>query len=226
MTDRPQLIDLTLPLRTGMRGIAVEPCKTVERDGWNASTLHLYSHCGTHMDSQLHFAAGSETIDQIPLDRCMGPAWVVRLGRVEPQSVLEPEHLGAVTERFRPGESLLLRTGWSRHVDTPEVYRNQMPRIGEALAHWCVDHCVRLLGVEPPSVADVNNLEEVTRIHRILLAGRVNIVESLTNLDALSEERVWFGALPLKVAGGDGAPCRAFAWQGLPPAWMEGGLQP
>ena len=34
-----------------------------------------------------------------------------------------------------------------------------------------VEHRVRMLGVEPPSIADVNDLEEVTRIRRILLGG-------------------------------------------------------
>ena len=68
--------------------------------------------------------------------------------------------------------------------------------------------------MEPPSVADVNNLDEVTAVHRILLGGGVVIVEGLTNLDALREERVVFGAMPLKIEGGDGSPCRAFALEG------------
>jgi len=211
--------DLTLPLRTGMRGVAVEPSKTLERDGWNASLLHLYSHCGTHMDAQIHFAAGEETIDQIPLNRCMGPAWVVPLDSTEPRAVLQTDDLGRAVERFAPGDSLLLRTGWSRHAEDPGLYRDQLPRIGEHLARWCVEHQVRLLGVEPPSVADVNNRDEVTLIHQILLAGGVNIVEGLTNLTSLSAERVLFAAMPLRVEGGDGAPCRAFAVEGLPEGW-------
>ena len=68
-----------------------------------------------------------------------------------------------------------------------------------------------MLGVEAPSVADVNNLEELTEIHRILLEGDVIIVEGLANLDRIEQEQFLFAALPLKVRGGDGAPCRAFA---------------
>jgi hypothetical protein len=33
------------------------------------------------------------------------------------------------------------------------------------------------LGVEPPSVADVNNIAELTEVHRILLEGNVAVVE-------------------------------------------------
>ena len=37
----PRIIDLTLTLRPGMRGVETEPKFLYERDGWNASTLHL-----------------------------------------------------------------------------------------------------------------------------------------------------------------------------------------
>jgi kynurenine formamidase len=210
----PHLIDLTLPVRHGMRGVEFEPFNTVAEHGWNTSVLHLYSHSGTHMDAPLHFATGDGTIDRIPLDRCLGPAWVADLSAIEPRALITVERLGAVAKKVRPGDGLLLRTGWSAHADRPEVYRDQLPRVSAQLAEWCVERRVRLLGVEPPSVADVNNLEEVTAVHRTLLGGGVIIVEGLANLGALRTERVVFGAMPLKIEGGDGSPCRAFALEG------------
>jgi kynurenine formamidase len=220
----PRIVDLTLSLVPGTRGVAVEPKFTVARDGWNAATWQLYSHAGTHMDAPIHFDAGSQTIDRQPLQRCMGPAWVVRLASCAPRAWLTVTHLGKVADAFRPGDNLLLQTGWSAHVNDPAVYRDQLPRISDELAHWCVNRGVNMLGVEPPSVADVNNLEEVTRIHKILLGGGVTIVEGLTNLDQLASERVLFAALPLKLAGGDGSPVRAFAIEGVDPeGWRAEG---
>jgi kynurenine formamidase len=206
-----RIIDLTLPLRSGMRGVDREPKYTVERDGWNAATLHLYSHAGTHVDAPVHFAAGPETIDQVALDRCCGAARVAHLPATTPKEVLTPAHLGPLAESFRQGEVLLLATGWSRFADDPGVYRDGLPRVGEELARWCVERRVKLLGVEPPSVADVTNRDELTRVHRILFAGGVTIVEGLTNLDRLRDGEGWFVAAPLPVVGGDGCPCRAFA---------------
>jgi arylformamidase len=206
-----RLIDLTLPFRDGMRGYAWETKHALTRDGWNTRTLHLYSHAGTHMDAQLHFAAGDETIDRIPLERCSGYARVVRLPGLAPGTEITVRHLGATAERLSRGDVLLLATGWSRHVDTPQIYRDGLPRVGVDLARWCVERGVRLLGVEPPSVADVNNLEELTHVHRTLLGGGVVIVEGLTNLEQVPDEGAWFVAAPLRIAGGDGAPCRAFA---------------
>jgi kynurenine formamidase len=74
-----------------------------------------------------------------------------------------------------------------------------------------VDRRIRVLGVEPPSIADVNNLEELTAVHRVLLLAGVIIVEGLANLDQIRRDLVTLMVFPLKVAGGDGAPVRAFA---------------
>jgi arylformamidase len=213
-------IDLTLPLRHGMRGVAVEPLNVLARDGFNTSTLHLYSHAGTHMDAQTHFGAGPETIDQHRLERCMGKAWVVPLDGIQASALITVADLGSVAQSFRRGESLLLRTLWSRHVEDPKLYRDGLPRISEELAHWCAERGVKLLGVEQPSVADVNNREELTRIHRILLAGGVTIVEGLANLDLLTQPRVFFAAFPLPIVGCDGCPVRALAFDALPPEGM------
>jgi kynurenine formamidase len=79
------------------------------------------------------------------------------------------------------------------------------------LARWLVQRQVGLIGVEPPSVADVNNSEELARIHTILFEGDVIIVEGLANLDAITQPRVHFIVLPLKIGRGDGCPVRALA---------------
>jgi arylformamidase len=211
----PRVIDLTLTLAEGMRGFSTEVAATVATHGWNAATLHLYSHAGTHMDSPKHYEAGEQTVDEIPLTDCLGPAWVVPLDGIAAKASIGVADLGAIADRVRPGDALLLRTGWSRHVREPQ-YRDALPRVSVELARWCVERKIRLLGVEPPAVADPHNREEITEVHHILLSGNVLIVEGLANLEAVTQERVFFGALPLKWERGDGAPCRAFAVEGIP----------
>jgi kynurenine formamidase len=84
---------------------------------------------------------------------------------------------------------------------------------------------VDLLGVEPPSVADVNDREELISVHRVLLRGGVVIVEGLAHLDQIESEMVELTVLPLKVLDGDGAPARAVAIQssggGLQTTWKD-----
>jgi len=205
-------VDLTMPLKAGMRGYSHETANTVKEHGWNARILHIYSHTGTHMDAPLHFEASDQTIDQYPVSSFIGKAWKVKIPVDQDQQLLTVKDLGEVADIFAPGDSLLLETGWSRFVEE-QKYRDKMPRISPELARWCVDHQVKMLGVEPPSVADVNNLPEVTEIHQILLKGGVIIIEGLTNLDVIQQDSVILTAYPLKVAGGDGAPARVIAFQ-------------
>ena len=90
------------------------------------------------MDAQVHFEAGPETIDQHTPQRCMGRAWLINLAGIAPKALIEISSLGDVEKRFQPGDSLLLRTDWSQHVDNPAIYRDGLPRISDALANWCV----------------------------------------------------------------------------------------
>jgi kynurenine formamidase len=209
-----RIIDLTLTLERGMRGVEIHQAKTLDVDGWNAKRLELYSHCGTHMDAPRHFLPDGGTIDRLDLAQCIGPARVVDLTPIEPRTVITVEHFGAAAGEVGGGDRLLLRTDWHKRHGTPD-YRDALPRIGVDLAHWLVEQGVSLLGVEPPSVADVHHREELTAVHRILLEGGVVIVEGLAHLDQIDTQCVELAVLPLKVLDGDGAPARAVAVQRL-----------
>ena len=205
-----RILDLTLPLDSTMRGVRIERAKRLETHGWNATRLSLYSHCGTHMDAPRHFLPEGATIDSQPLCACIGPARVIDLTPVEPRESISVERLGPWAEKIRPGDRVLLRTDWSRRHGTP-AYRDELPRIDVALARWLVERGVVLLGVEPPSVADVNSPEELTAVHRVLLEGGVTVVEGLADLDRITSEIVELIVLPLRIRDGDGSPVRAVA---------------
>ena len=186
------------------------PCKFREVDGWNATTLSLYSHCGTHMDAPCHYIDDAATLDQQDLSACCGPARVIDLTPTEPKMLITIDHVTKALGQVFPGERLLFRTDWYQRFGTPE-YRNELPRISIELARWLVEKKVALIGIEQLSVADVNNLPEVTDVHQTLFRGGVVIVEALANLDQLTQAEVEFIALPLKIIGGDGCPVRAIA---------------
>ena len=191
-----------------MRGVQFNPARILKKDGWNAQTLHLYSHAGTHMDAPYHFEVSHKTIDSFPVEQFFTLCYVIDLIGIQPKTEIKISDLGKVEAKLETGEGLILRTGWSKFVNDSK-YRTELPGISKELALWCVDRGVATIGVEPPSVADVNNIELLTEIHRILLGGDIIIVEGLTNLEKISQSKVQFVALPLKIKYGDGAPCRA-----------------
>jgi len=205
-----RIVDLTLTMRPGMRGVDFEPHTTIGSEGWRTTMLHLYSHAGTHLDAQCHFIDQGGTLETLMLEKCVGPARVIDLTFLKPRELITVEHLAPYAEKIGPGARLLFRTGWSAHAELPD-YRTHSPRVSLPLAKWLTERRIVLLGVEPPSVADVNDKEEVTAVHRTLLGAGIVIVEGLANLEALQQEEVTFIALPLKLEGGDGSPVRAIA---------------
>ena len=209
-----RIVDLSLPITNDMPGVEITTAKRLEVEGWNATNLHFYSHAGTHMDAPRHFLPGGATIDQQDLHALVGPALVIDLTPIKPKQLIEISDLAVMGAQIKPGVRLLLRTDWYKRYGTPE-YRNELPRISLALAKWLVERQVALIGVEPPSVADVNAKGELTDVHQTLFRGDVVIVEGLAHLDQLTSNEVEFIALPLRVIGGDGTPVRAIAREAL-----------
>lgn len=205
-----RITDLSLPITNEMPGVEITVAKRLEVEGWNATTLKLYSHCGTHMDAPKHFLPGGSALEQLNLSRLVGVARVVNLAPAAPKQLLTVADMAGVDALVIPGSRLLFRTDWYKRYGTPE-YRHDLPRISLELAEWLVARQVALIGVEPPSVADVNNMDELTTVHQTLFRGHVVIVEGLAHLDQLRSDLVQFIALPLNIIGGDGSPVRAVA---------------
>ena len=205
------IIDLTHPVADGDPGVEFETNRTIDGDGWNAKTLHLYSHSGTHMDAPFHFLEDGSTLESQPLEKSVGRCHKLDLSPAESKQIITPGDLEPLTSRIASGDRLVIQTGWSGRRDTP-AFRDDLPRISPDAARWLVGHGIAFVGVEPPSVADVNNLSEVTEVHQILLSAGIVIAESLTNLHLLPADRPFtIVALPLKIQGGDGAPARIIA---------------
>ena len=201
--------DLTLTAYHGMRGVEIYTNTTFNKDGFNTTNLHLYSHSGTHMDAPLHFLNGARTIDHLNLNKCVGPALVVDLSFKAPNSLITVADLGEYAQQIGAGSRVLMRTDWDDHAELPD-YRTSFPRISRELATWLVDRGVWMVGVQTPSVASLQDRQELTDVHQTLLRAEIVIVESLANLRDLPEA-VTFVALPLKIDGGDGSPVRAIA---------------
>ncbi len=204
-----KIVDLSQRLSHGMRGVEIFPHTRIANEGYNTTNLHLYSHAGTHMDAPLHFLDDGATIDQWPLQKCIGPALVIDLSFKAPDSLISVADLGGAIDQIGAGSRLLLRTDWDAHAELPD-YRTHFPRISRELATWLVEKGVWLVGVQTPSVAALHDRNELRDVHQILLRGEIVIVECLMNLSKLPST-VTFIALPLNIAGGDGSPVRAIA---------------
>jgi len=171
----------------------------------NSSHLSMGLHCGTHMDAPFHFFGEGPTIDQVLLERCMGPALVIRLPSTEHGPTIDRKHLVRYETGLREATRVILNTGW-HHRWGMDNYFSEHPVITGEAAQFLVDCGVQLIGVDTPSVD-----RAPYPAHLVFLGNGVLIVENLTNLDAINADTFELIATPLKIAGRDGSPVRAVA---------------
>ena len=180
----------------------------------NVGSISMSLHNGTHADATYHFSDDGWTMEQAQLETYFGPAVVVDLteryvGAVDGERMphVEIAHLESAVEELRTAPRLLLKTGVWRD---PKTFPKSIPSVAHDVPAWLKEHGVKLLGLDVPSVDEMDAKELVN--HHSLGAAGINIVESL-QLSAVSAGRYNFVALPLKIAGGDGSPVRAILWR-------------
>jgi arylformamidase len=205
------LIDVSLPIGPdlltwpGDPGIEIVPSSQISNgDPANVSQLRLGSHTGTHVDPPVHFIEGAPAADQLSLDVLVGEALVVELPDADgpiPAADLEALQIPDSTTR------LLVKTAnsrmWARRpLEFPEHFGCLS---GEAAA-WAVERGIRLVGIDFLSVE--SSPKGTYPVHHTLLGAGVIILEGL-DLSPAGAGRYWLTCLPLRIAGGDGAPARA-----------------
>jgi arylformamidase len=177
----------------------------------NLGAITMSVHNGTHADARFHFDSKGESIEKAPLDIYLGRATVVDLAQSFSQS--KQKHL-ITTEDLRPQAEdiaatarLLVKTGrWSDSA----VFPNQIPVIAADVPGWLQKNGVKLLGLDLPSTDEIDS-KSLQNHHALARAG-IAIVESL-DLTDVAPGIYNFAAMPLKIAGADGAPVRAILWR-------------
>jgi len=193
-----------------------------------ANNFSSSEHGGTHIDAPVHFAQGRQTVDQIPLERLLGPAVVIDVvGQCERDAdyqVTSDDLLRAEREDgpIPPDAIVLVRTGFSRrwpdalrYLGTAErgetaVPKLHFPGLHPDAARWLVENRpIRAIGIDTASI----DYGQSTRFesHRILYDRNIPAFENLAALERLPTRGAYVIALPMKIAGGSGAPLRAIA---------------
>jgi kynurenine formamidase len=206
-------IDLSLDLEQGIPVYPGDPAYsrrrflTHEHDGLQASALSMSCHTGTHLDAPRHFLEDGATIDQLPIDRLIGPAFVADTAWI-PGRLLDLSELDL--KGRQDGDMLILATGWDSRAGSERYYQD-IPCFAPGSSQWLIQKGIRVLGLDLPTVVEVSEPANPAMMHRQLLGNEIIIIESLARLKPLVGQRVWMHAVPLRLVGSDGSPVRAYA---------------
>lgn len=177
---------------------------------YNITQLVMSTHVGTHLDAPFHFFDDGKTVDQLDLGKGFGPAWVLDFSDKGSKATITVEDLKRYQDKITAGARLILRTGWDR-VFPNEAYFTDCPGVAPDACRYLADAGIACLAMDMPTVYG----PEYVEVHHVLLRAEILVVEGLAHLDALTRPRVLFMALPLRIKGRDGSPCRAVAVEGL-----------
>lgn len=216
------VIDLSIPVRDGDGRLGLEvrfdaPYR-FEDCGWQGSTVSMFCHYATHVDAPNHFIEGGSGIDEAPLAKLLGPAALIELSDHGENAGIAGDTLEARGRHVQPGDIAILRTGWSDRCWGEPAFWSDGPYLCADGAKWLVERGVNAV------VYDFSE-EEVVRIrgfrgedcivHHTLLGEDIYNIEYVHRLPAISAERLAVVALPVKLAGLDGAPARVLAIEGF-----------
>lgn len=216
------IVDLTV----GLSGDTVSPPSVNKRLGihvatktpgfWQATSVDLMLHSGSHVDFTKHYREDGQTADQVSLDQVSGEAIVIDLSDLEPNTGITSELLAARAPELRAGDLILVRTGWTDQAwgQFPRYYV-ESPWCEPEAAEWLVSQHPKAVGFDCFSeyAARLPDYQPADfHVHRIVGDAGAILMQQLTRLHLLPVgERVRFFAPFLAIDGAEGAPARFFA---------------
>ena len=182
-------------------------------------------HCGTHMDAPLHFAEGKRSIEQLPLSQLIGPAVKISVASacesdrdycISARDILAWEsRLGRIPE----DAVVLFHTGWGRYWEDRARYLGaagedsaqfHFPGIGRDAAELLAfERRIAMVGIDTASLDHGPSRDFAS--HQVFCGAEIPGVENVAGLEELPDSGFLVLALPMKIAGGSGAPCRIVA---------------
>jgi kynurenine formamidase len=205
------------------------PAGITERGYFYAANRFMCAeHGGTHIDAPIHFWKGGQTVDEIPLERLIGPAVCVDVAHkcradrdyqvaVEDFTAWEAANSASLNDKI-----VLIRTGYAAHWPDREKYlgtsetgrvavdKLHFPGLDPAAADWLVARRkIRAIGTDTASI-DYGQTQDYPT-HQRLFRDNVPALENVAILDDLPATNFQVIALPMKIGGGSGAPCRVVA---------------
>jgi arylformamidase len=151
----------------------------------NLTSFSMCAHNGTHVDAPFHFLKDGKTIDQVSLERFVGPCFVA-----EHEGDVSAEDAGKMLAKSGDAGRILIKGNATVTAEAAKVF---------------ADNRIFLLGNESQTVGPIDAPAEV---HYILLGAEVVLLEGIRLAD-IKEGRYFLCAQPLNLGGCDGAPVRA-----------------
>lgn len=196
-----------MPVYPGTPSPVMKTVFGIDAHGFLEKQITLCSHTGTHIDASAHMLEGGKTLDQLPIDRFSGRAFVFDATRIS-NPFIDVRDLEPFQDALEICDFMLLYTGWSRFWGT-QKYFLEYPALAEDAAAWLGRFDLKGIGMDTIS-ADRHDSVDYP-VHKLLFGCGMIVIENLTGLDWLLHRYFIFLCFPLKIEHAEGSPVRAVA---------------
>ena len=185
--------------------------ETIAKDGYNLELLFLSSHTGTHIDAPFHFVKNGKKIHEIPPERLVNEAVLIKIKKKANQPILKTDiqKFEEKHGRINSGTTVVFWTGWQKNLGK-EIYFSKNPGLAVSAAKYLVSKKINLVGIDSPSIDLGSDLK--FSVHHILAKNNILIVENLANLEKINSDKFHLITSPLKLKNATGSPIRAFGF--------------
>jgi arylformamidase len=181
------------------------------------SVLSILVHNGTHIDAPRHMIDKGHPVDQIPLAQVVKEAVLINLHHKGANSSVSVKDILDTGVEFGPNLIPVIHTGWTEKMWGKPEFWTQMPYlepgVGELMAKKGVSAVAmdvfpekalwRGVKLEPGEVWIAN--------HLALLEKGIALIQFVTNLSQIGNNRFVLVAAPLSIKGADASPVRVIA---------------
>jgi len=189
-----------------------ERVTTVKRDGFESFKFTLSSLSGTYLETGAHMLEGTRVLDDYAVSEFILPAVVCHVPCKQPRELIRRADLEANCPPVHPGDALLIDCGWGNRWRSPDFVSGG-PSFHPECLPWLIEQPISLLGVDVPCIeaywSTPESPEQGGNMLIPLFRNDILLLAPLVNLDRVRAPRGELIALPLKVEGASGAPCRA-----------------
>lgn len=179
-------------------------------DAWYVmSTVQMWSHVGTHMESPFHYLKDGQDCAAIPLQRVVGEGVLVDF---TDKTIGEPITVEDLEERgrdIRSGDIVFVHTGLSHNYRT--IRSHDRPYFPPESIQWLADRGISCLGVDCSGIEKRH--EPAQPSHELLFQHGIPLIEHLANLEQLTQKRFYVLAVPWRVHGLEASPVSVIAFE-------------
>ncbi|GGE37034.1 hypothetical protein GCM10011360_26050 [Primorskyibacter flagellatus] len=200
-------------------------------EGWAVERIQVSTHNGTHLDAPYHYhstmdgGARAITIDEVPLEWCIGPGVKLDFRHLPDGHVVTEDEVAEEFDRIghdlQPGDIVLVNTAAGAAYGTAEYVATGCG-MGHAATCWMTERGMRVCGTDAWSwdapfvhtarkVAETGDASLIWEGHRAGMVRGYCHMEKLANLDQLPATGFQVQCFPVKIRAASAGWCRPVA---------------